>query len=229
MLAVGGHLWTWYLPRERPGAPSTGAAAAVFVGAALPYRIWIPYPHQNLARLRREVPSGVGAALRLFGVKTPRLPRFGPFDVPPASAVAVASDARGDRLIVAAQVYPAISVVARAAGVLAANPWLAGGEVETGGKRLRVGWARGNVWWATSENVAEVQRLLAGPVAQPALPPGLAWLRSDEELGPLPAGDYRLAGPARTPALIFRDAAGAETLVLDLTGDGTRLEIRLPR
>jgi hypothetical protein len=227
-LALAAHLWFWYAPRERPGAPSSGAAAALFTGSKLPYRLWIPYPHQTLARLRRDVPAGVGAALRLFGVKTPRLQRFGPFDVPPSSAIAVASDARGDRWTVAAQVYPAIAAIARAAGSLAGNPWLSGGEVESGGRRLRIGWASGGVWWVTSEDPAEILALLGRPAESPGLPAGLAWLRSAKSLGPLPPGDYRLSGPAATPKLVFRSPGGVETEVLDLAGDGSRLEIRLP-
>lgn len=227
-LGLAVHLWYWYAPRERPGAPSTGAAAALFTGSPLSYRLWIPYPHQNLARLRRDVPAGVGAALRLFGVKAPRLQRFGPFDVPPSSAIALASDARGEHWVVAAQVYPAIAVIARAAGSVAGNPWLSGGEVESGGKELRVGWAAGGVWWVSTEDPAETTALLGRPVDPPRLPAGLAWLRSGKSLGPLPPGDFRLNGPASAPKLVFRDRDGAETDVLDLAGDGARLEIRLP-
>jgi len=227
-LAVAVHLWYWYAPRERPGAPSTGAAAALFAASPLPYRLWIPYPHQNLARLRRDVPAGVGAALRLFGVKAPRLQRFGPFDVPPSSAIALASDARGDQWVVVAQVYPAIALIARAAGSVAGNPWLAGGEVESGGKGLRVGWAPGGVWWVSSEGSAEATEIIGRPVESSGLPAGLAWLRSGKGLGPLPPGDYRLNGPASAPKLVFRGPDGVETDVLDLAGDGARLEIRLP-
>jgi hypothetical protein len=227
-LALSVHLWYWYAPRERPGAPSSGAAAALFTGSPLPYRLWIPYPHQNLARLRRDVPAGVGAAIRLFGIKPPRLQRFGPFDVPPSSAIALASDSRGEHWVVAAQVYPAIAAIARAAGSVAGNPWLSGGDVESGGKPLHVGWASGGVWWVSSEDPGEATALFGRPFDSPGLPAGIAWLRSGKSLGPLPAGDYRLNGPASAPKLVFRDREGVETEVLDLAGDGARLEIRLP-
>jgi hypothetical protein len=229
LVAGAAHVRYWYAPRERPAAPGAGeAATAVFAASPLPIRLWIPYPHQNLAQLRRRGPAGVMATLRLFGVELPRLPGFGPFDVPPASAVAVASDARGDRFLAVAQVYPSIAALARAAGRVAGNPWLKGGEVESGGRRLRIGWAEGNVWWVTTEDTADLNAALAAGGTAEGLPAGLAWLRARRDLGPLPAGDYRLAGPADAPRLIFRDAAGVETPVLDLGGDGSRLEIRLP-
>ncbi len=232
-LALAGaaaHLRFWYGPRERPAAPAAGeAATAVFTASPLPFRLWIPYPHQNLAQLRRRGPAGVMATLRLLGVELPRLPRFGPFEVPPSAAIAVASDARGERFLAVAQVYPSISGIARAAGRVAGNPWLAGGEVESGGRRLRVGWAKGNVWWVTTEDAADLEAALASTGSVPeGFPAGLAWLRAARDLGPLPAGDYRLAGPANAPKLVFRDPAGVETPVLDLAGDGSKLEIRLP-
>src|SRR6185436_16356134 len=126
LLAVGAaaHVRYWYLPRERSASPAAGSAAAAWSGAPLPLRVWIPYPHQNLAVLRRAAPAGLGSLLRLFGVKIPQLPRFGPFDVPPSSAIAVASDSRGEHFIALAEVYPAVALVARAAGRVAANPWL---------------------------------------------------------------------------------------------------------
>jgi len=51
LLAVGAaaHVRYWYLPRERSASPAAGSAAAVWSGAPLPLRVWIPYPHQNLA------------------------------------------------------------------------------------------------------------------------------------------------------------------------------------
>jgi hypothetical protein len=230
LLAVGAaaHVRYWYLPRERSASPAAGSAAAVWSGAPLPLRVWIPYPHQNLAVLRRAAPAGLGSLLRLFGVKIPELPRFGPFDVPPSAAVAVASDSRGEHFVALAEVYPAIALIARAAGRVADNPWLRGGEVRDGERRLRIGWHPGNVWWVTTEDPDAVDLMLESAAPLDALPPGLAWFRSERPLSLLPAGDYRLEAPVSSPKLIYRDPRGQETTVLDLGGDGTHLDIRLP-
>ena len=227
LLAVA-HVFYWYAPRERPGSPTAGdPTAAVYASETLPLRLWIPYPHQNLAALRREAPQGLASILRLLGVRLPTLRRFGPFEIPPSRAVAIASDTRGDRFVAVAAVYPTVRWISRAAGRLARNPWLTGGTVESGGRPLRVGWS-GGFWWVTSDPEIEIEPLLATSEPFESLPASLAWLRTSRDLGPLPAGTYRLSGPASAPALRFRDEAGNETTVLDLGGDGSRLEIRLP-
>ncbi len=222
------HFLYWYAPRERLGAPGAGdPTAAIFANSTLPVRLWIPYPHQNLAALRRDAPRGLTSTLQLLGVRTPQLRRFGPFEMPPSRSIVVASGPRGEDMIVVAEVYPSIRWVARAAGGIAGNPWLAGGDVESGGRKLRVGWTRG-LWWVASDPEVDIEALLAELPPEPTVPAALAFVRTDRELGPLPAGDYRIAGPLSGPSLVFRDGAGQDTTVLDLGGDGSRLEIRLP-
>lgn len=227
--AAAAHLLYWYAPRERAGAPGPDdPTAAIFAHAQVPVRLWIPYPHQNLAELRRKAPQGLASTLRLFGIRPPEMRRFGPFEMPPSRSIVVAAGSRGEDVLAVAAVYPSIRWIARAAGKVAGNPWLAGGEVESGGRPLRVGWTNG-LWWVTSDPDLDVASLLAEPAPVSTAPPGVAFVRSDRGLGPLPAGDYRIAGPLSAPRLVYRDDAGEETTVLDLGGDGSRLEIRLPR
>jgi len=210
LLLVAGHILYWYGPRERAGAPEPGGLPARMLaaagGGAYDACFWTPYPHQNLAALARALGDWDGylaAASRFAGLPPPRLPGFGPFAVPPASEVAACSDSSGKRLLVAAEIYPAIAWVAKAAGRLAGNPWLAGGDVADREPPARVAW-NGNEWTVS----------LAGaeppPAAPDAAPPAgaLAILRLSRpvsgSLADLPAGTYRLG----------RDAAGDLELAL---------------
>jgi hypothetical protein len=139
-----GHVAWWYWPRERAAAPDPASATARLLAAG-DYDLctWIPYPHQNLGALARatgDFPRVLAAATRLAGSSAPdELRTFGPFLVPPASELVACADLAGGRLRIAARVYPTLALVARLAGRLADNAWLAGGEVG----RLRVDWQEG--------------------------------------------------------------------------------------
>lgn len=229
LLLVAGHVAYWYLPRERAGAPEAGGLPArMLASSSYDACFWAPYPHQNLATLARALGDWDGylaAASRFAGLPPPQLPAFGPFAVPPASEVAACSDPSGKRVLVAAEIYPAIAFVAKAAGRLAGNPWLAGGDVPDREPPARVAW-NGDEWTVslggaaaptsdtgaaapTSDTGAEAPPPTGAGAASPPPPAStLALLRLSRpvsgSLADLPAGTYRL----------MRDAAGALDLSL---------------
>lgn len=197
LAAVAGHVYYWYWPRLRTADPGSAGPAASLVLAeeGLPFCVWTPYPHQNLAGLTRSdsrMSALITALQTLRGDRRRALPSFGPFPLPPGRGLGLCSDREGDRLAVVAEVYPSLARVARWSGRLAGNPWLAGGKVETGGRRLEVRW-EGDVWLVGetgSGRPASPPPRTSGPFPGefgPAL--GLARLR--EPWGALPADLYR--------------------------------------
>lgn len=195
-LAVGlaGHLWFWYAPRERPGRPDPATVAGrLFFAPSATAALWLPHPHQNLGALEQavgEARSFVAAAAEVAGGNAPDLPAFGPFRVPPASELVAVQDETG-RYTLAARVYPAMALLARAAGKVAGNPWLSGGEVEMGGQPARVRW-QGRTWIVEPRQVA-VPPAAAAPVGAAAAAPALALIRLGKPQGIVPAGLYRLS------------------------------------
>lgn len=192
---LAAHVVYWYVPRERAVVPrltAGGGAAAAEVGgsAGEPLRVlaagdydvcvWVPYPHQNLGALAEaigDLQDVVGAAARLSSgeageASAPRprepeeAPTFGPFEVPPASEMVACSDLAGGRLRVVARIYPALAAVAKLAGRVAGNPWLAGGAAGS----TRIAW-QGRLWTVTAG--PEVPRPPEGP-RPPAVPPATA-------------------------------------------------------
>ncbi|MFL6194419.1 MAG: hypothetical protein ACJ75H_09630 [Thermoanaerobaculia bacterium] len=201
LLLIGGHIFYWYLPRERAGTPEPGSLTARLMasgeyGACL----WVPYPHQNLGKLAGAIDDGpayLAAAARVAELPPPVLPSFGPFAVPPSREIVACSDLDGDRFILVARVYPGLAAVAKAAGTLAGNPWLKGGEIrETRGRRdeveekvLHVAW-RDGFWtvWSGAEPAAQApQAAQATP-----LPESLGIFHLEAEVSDFPAGDYAL-------------------------------------
>lgn len=206
LLLVAGHVVYWYLPRERAGVPERDAfPARMLASPSYDACFWAPYPHQNLATLARALGDWDGylaAASRFAGLPPPQLPAFGPFAVPPASEVAACSDRSGKRVLVAAEIYPAIALVAKAAGRIAGNPWLAGGDVPDREPPAHVAWHGSE--WTVSLGGAETP---TDPAAAPLPAAALALLRLSRPISgsvDLPAGVYRLA----------RDAAGDLELAL---------------
>jgi len=196
IVALFSHWFYWYAPRARTGRPPvTDSTSQVFFGAGdLALRLWVPFPHQNLAALERSI----GALDGLSEVSSywisqdlASLPSFGPFRLPPARNLVVAGSADGDRFVVAASVYPIVAWLARVAGRLAGNAWLAGGPVELHGRTVEVEW-RDGMWLAAQGEVA-------GTAGQPVpdLVPSHALMRLDRSLGPVPEGLYRLDVEAR--------------------------------
>lgn len=188
ILALAAHVGWWYWPRERAGRIEEGSlTASILTASDLPYRAWVAYPHQNLGALdgfRRRSRS----VARLAEVPMPELPSFGPLTTPPAVDLVVASSRDASRLVVAARVFPTVAFLARWAGRLAGNPWLAGGAVGEGARRTEIAW-HGSTW-----TVARGAALppAGGPSGRQPGEPLLAAVASAEPSGPLPAGLYRL-------------------------------------
>jgi hypothetical protein len=177
-------------PAEAGGAAAEGAGEAageplrVLAAGAYDVCVWVPYPHQNLGALAAaigDLQDVVGAAARLSSgeggegsAPRPRepedAPTFGPFEVPPASEMVACSDLAGGRLRVVARIYPALAVVAKLAGRVAGNPWLAGGAAGS----TRIAW-QGRLWTVTAGPEAPrppaVPRAPAAPPATPAAAP----------------------------------------------------------
>lgn len=194
LLVLGGlaHLRYWYaarwhsLPIERarlvPPASERGSY------------LWAPFPHQNLRALEASVesPEELVAALgRLAGRDELSLPRFGALGIPPSREALVVWNDEGEPSVRLA-VYPAARWVLRAAGTLAGNPLLAGGELARG--RI-VEWD-GGVWRMGPASAPE-PRPGEGIATRPPPVAGdgdvwLRWRHGDED-GPLPVGLYDLS------------------------------------
>jgi hypothetical protein len=200
VLGAGTHIFYWYWPRERAGAPEPGSyGARLLVSGAYGACLWLPYPHQNLGQLSAALSDGsafLAAVGRLAGSSSPSLPAFGPFTVPPSREIVACSDLDGENFLVVARVYPGLAAVARLAGTMAGNPWLKGGSVreargrgdEVQEKVLQISWQDG-LWMVRSGPVPQLAA--AGP-AEP-VPEGLGVLHLAREVSELPAGEYRLA------------------------------------
>jgi hypothetical protein len=188
LLGALAHVVFWYAPRERAGTPALDEARWLLGDRAWTTALWIPFPHQNLAALERrvgDVDAWLASLAEAAGTRALQLPRFGPWSAPPSRELAVAVREDG-ALRAVARVYPAVAAVARLAGFLAGNPWLAGGEVPLGGGRTgRVAW-RGRVWSVASLDAPAVEesRGLDGANAGPAL----VRVRLERPPAPLPGG-----------------------------------------
>jgi hypothetical protein len=189
LAALLAHAAYWYLPRERASTPSP-AALARLGERQWTVVAWVPFPHQNLARLEHRVGDlrrWLALVLPAGSAPAERLPSFGPWLVPPARELVVAE--RGPELVVELETFPLVAAAARASGRLAGNPWLAGGAVALGrGRPAVVGW-EGRRWRLRTGFTAP-----AAPAATEAANAGaaLARLRLGEERRWLPAGEYRL-------------------------------------
>jgi hypothetical protein len=222
LLGAAGHLARWYLPRERPAAPDPGdLPGRLLAGDAYDLCLWLPYPHQNLGLLARAVDDPqdyLTAAAEALGMPPPVVPGFGPFRVPPARELAVAVRADGGGAVVAARIYPLVAAAARLAGKLAANPWLAGGEVQLAGRPARVRW-EGTLWVVESgTGAAPPAAGTPPPAANPS--PALGWLRVSRAAGWVPPGSYRLARGGEGLSLAPPGGGAAAVDLPDLGGTG---------
>jgi hypothetical protein len=185
------HLGFWYWPRERAAAPDPASSLVkLFESGDYTTCAWVPYPHQNLGAFAHAAPDWprfLAAVARLAGAGAPdELRSFGPFAVPPSHELIACVDRGGGRMRIAARVYPGLGLLARLAGRLAANPWLAGGEVG----RFRVGW-EGGVWTVEAGGAAPPPAL---PTAAPAeRRPSLAVIHLTAPLAGVSAGTFVLA------------------------------------
>ena len=210
LLGALGHFYFWYWPRFRPAAPSpTSEIVGLVMGeTGLDVRVWIPYPHQNLGALERRL-DGLDSILvalgRLLGSAPLGLPSFGPFQVPPAREMAVATDFSGQEFVAAARVYPVAAWLFRAAGWLAGNPWMAGGELTLRGRLVRVKW-QGNIWWAATDASEGHPREVDLAVGECS-----ALLRLSRRLGPVPSGLFRFDASGNRLLLTSDLVAQSET------------------
>lgn len=191
LAGAAGHWTYWYSPRGRTGAPELAASRALLGDPSWAAVLWVPWPHQNFGALDErvgDVRAWIGLLAEVAGRPAPRLPRFGPWSAPPAREWVVAVDAGGG-VRSAASVYPMVALLARAAGGLARNPWLGGGEIELGGgRRGRVAW-HGRIWTFETAGVAPMPTASAGVEAAPE---AFAALRLRRPPDPLPEGTWWL-------------------------------------
>jgi hypothetical protein len=189
VVGVVAHVAYWYAPRWH--ALEVERARLLPASPEADEVLWVPFPHQNLGALDGAVEDAdavVAAAGRLLGTAEISIPRLRPFGVPAAHEVEIEwRGAAAPTVRVAA--YPSLRWVARAAGRLAGNPWLAGGEVRAGEEPRRVRWSEG-VWELGSGNDG------SAPRPETPAPAGSApvWLRFAEQRpgGALPQGVYDL-------------------------------------
>lgn len=223
-LAVLGHLWFWYLPRLREVSPQPDDVPAALLGdERFAFRLWLPHPHQSLGELARSVGDAnayLQSLARVAGSSAPWLPSFGPFALPPAREMTVARDRDGE-VVVAARIYPTMAVVGRLAGIVARNPWLAGGEVRAAGRTVRVGW-RGTLWTLESGGEGLVDSV---PPPHQVLPAAAAAVALGEGASRLAAGVYVLERAGSGGVLLRRLGAGrpAEATVPALVQAGVAL------
>jgi hypothetical protein len=209
ILALVSHAYYWYAPRPRVGRPGVeDPTSRLFFGARdLPLRVWVPFPHQNLAALEQAIGDLDGlseVSSYLMSRDLASLPSFGPFRMPPARDLVVAGSPDGSRIVVAATVYPVVAGLARLAGRLAGNAWLAGGPVELHGRTVEVEW-RDGMWIAAQGEGAELETL---PV--PDLQPTHSLVRLEQSLGPVPEGLYRVDVEARGWRIVSAEPAAMQ-------------------
>lgn len=209
---LAAHVVYRYLPGERPAMPDPdGLPARMLASGAFETCFWVPYPHQNVGALARAIedwPGWLAAVARTADLPPPDLPSFGPFAVPPAREVAVCSDGDGGRLQIAAEIYPTVALLAKLAGRVADNPWLAGGTVERGGRRARVAW-RGRLWTVQVGDPVELGWTRRVPRQR-----ALAIVRLERAYSYLPPGTFVLA--RRGDGLELALADGEEPASLSL-------------
>jgi len=202
--------------RERMRRPAVdGLALRTLVAARGPVRLWLAYPHQNLASFAGgagELEEWLSAAGGELGGAVPKLPRVGPWPFLPARELALAWNPDDRGLLAVAEVYPALAPVLRLAGWLAGNPWLSGGRVRVAGREAQVGW-QGSAW------ILSAGVPLPGPVSTaPREEPAIALVELDRDLSEwLPAGRHRLARWPDGELRLESEVGGAETALADVT------------
>ncbi|MEZ5314275.1 MAG: hypothetical protein R2862_11825, partial [Thermoanaerobaculia bacterium] len=224
--AIVAHWLYWYAPRERSAVPSPPFEQLLAGDGAWDRVLWIAHPHQNLGAIDQALGSlddYLAELARVGDLEAPKVPRFGPFSVPPAAELALGWTDDGRRLLGVARVHRGVGLLARLAGWLAGNPWLAGGEAASGGHAYRVRW-QGALWivesgdspaWevdprrsaAGAERIAEIR--LATPVG--AVPAGrFELLRGEDGL------EVRSSRSGSEPSSSLATAPGSDALLLDL-------------
>ena len=143
---------SFFAPRERAGVASPELAALLAADSPFERVLWLASPHQNLGALDERVGDlelYLAELSRLTGVARPRLPRFGPFALPPARELALAWNGSGESFSRRSAHRARRRLARPAAGRLAGNPWLAGGRVAASGRTFEVRW-QGALWIVAS-------------------------------------------------------------------------------
>lgn len=209
LLGGAGHAFYWYWPRTRASLPNPSSqVAGLVLGHEGPeIRMWIPFPHQNLGTLEDRLGDldSIGRAVQdLVTASQPfDLPSFGPFRVPPATEMSVASGRGGKDFVAMVRVYPVAAWLFRIAGLLADNPWMAGGELVLGGRTVEVEW-QGTLWIAKTE-----QQNFGASVGSTDVGESLMLLRLGTIPGPVPSGLYRLISEDSRMVLTSNLSGGA--------------------
>jgi len=197
--AVSGtfHYRLYFAAAERPAVASPELVRLLAEDSPFESALWLASPHQNLGALDERVgdlEAYLGELSRLTGARLPRLPRFGPFALPPAREIVLGWNGGGESFLGVARIEPGVGWIARLAGRLAGNPWLAGGRIETAGRSYEVHW-QGPFWVVASGARAgfELSPQASGGDAPAIEPLALAQLRLRREIGPVPAGRFVLA------------------------------------
>ncbi|MEO8196315.1 MAG: hypothetical protein ABI689_06295 [Thermoanaerobaculia bacterium] len=194
-LAAAVYFRAFFAARECAGMASPELAALLAADSPFEKAFWLASPHQNLGALDERVGDlelYLAEISRLTGVATPRLPGFGPFRLPPARELALAWNGSGERFLAVARIETGIGWIARLAGRLAGNPWLAGGRVEAGGKTFQVSW-QGPLWIVASGLPAELGLPRSAALTPEDQVPAIARFVLRREVGPIPAGRFALA------------------------------------
>ena len=128
-----GHYFFWYRSRAHDGRPDARslAGALVLADEGLPYRIWLPFPHQNLSALEYHlgpIEALNRASVELAGMNLFEIPSFGPFRLPPSREMLLATNEDRSQVLMVVRMYPLVRWLLRAAGSVAGNPWLSGGR-----------------------------------------------------------------------------------------------------
>ena len=211
----------WYAPREVAAEPSPPFESLLAgntgdAGKGVWDRVvWIARPHQNLGEIDRAVGSlddYLDELGRVAELSAPAVPRFGPFTVPPAHEIAIAWSEDGKRRLAAARVYRAVGLLARLAGHLAGNSWLAGGEATSGSKSYRVRW-EGSLWIVESGDGSSWEAC-GGASGDGHRGKKIAEARVARPLGVIPAGRFEL----------FRGDDGLEIRGGELPGESATSE-----
>lgn len=209
LLSIAAHLQHAYRPRSRPHGPDASPLAFRLADPAYALTLWLPYPHQNLPWLQRELgmdAATLQTAIDFLDVKTPEWTAFGPLPLPPCQDLGVALDADGETATVMARIYPLLALFARLSGSLTDHPGLAGGLIERLDQPpLNVAW-RGNLWTVTRD-----PRFLQDPPSpsapRTASPSCLAAVELRQPFGLVPVGRYRLEHRPRGFELLSAEPA----------------------
>jgi len=232
ILLIVGHYLFWYRPRARDARPTTSSLAGRLglADQGLPLRLWLPFPHQNLAALEDHFganPRLSQALAEYTGVELSEVPSFGPFRVPPSRELLIASDESRERLLIVIRMYPSIRWLLRAAGYVAGNEWLTGGRLRVGDREMSVRW-QGPDWIATTE-AEDVQATAATVVDREVFalfryPEMFEWMPANLVSLEIPGENLRIASVDKsfqTQPLRKRTAIGEAALLSVRLGAGT--------